>query len=267
MATFAHPAPDARLAAILPIRYSGSGSAMRFTVGNPLDPGNRQLAQDGKTDARPPAFDATGRMWWPMKHAPLHQAARLQLPHWIAAIDVEQLFAAPPTVLRRDVDGEAAVEAERAVTAETAPAAAAPGDVTRVVTPPIFTRECTDDGDTPVVEWPFDLIECRSKDHGTGFELTGPSDGFHAAAEYDVWAPVQGDYAVAYRVSAPAGGRIRLLVDGAATDPVDVGTAGAWRSWPGGTVTLSPGRHRLRLVAPQGQGGWTLDRFTLTRVR
>jgi hypothetical protein len=75
---------------VVPIRYAGTGTGLTVTVGQIADTGAGRL--QGGIDQRPPVFDRTGRMWWTRKNMPPEGGPTVSAPHWVAALDVNQLF-------------------------------------------------------------------------------------------------------------------------------------------------------------------------------
>src|SRR5262249_48381007 len=88
-------------------------------------------------------------------------------------------------------------------------------------------------------------------DAGGGYDVgwTRPGDGL----QYTVNVAADSQYDLTLRIaSTGSGGSLHLEVDGAdVTGPIQVPNTGGWQTWtaaPGGTVPLSAGSHRLRLV-------------------
>jgi arabinan endo-1,5-alpha-L-arabinosidase len=225
---------------VLAVRHSGSGRDKTFTVGTLVDTGRNLLPRQGPPEQRPPVFDKTGRAWFTVHIWPPGEGHTQRIDHWVASVDLASLFAPAPVALPVAAGQQARVQAEGTRTTSTWRAAPGPGGVIPVESDAhmvLCRGACADDG-VP----------------GDGFALRGGS------AEYTVYAPVAGDYEIAYRASGGAGAGVQLTTGGA-TGSTSLDTGGVWRLVAGPTVRLAAGVNTLRLVG----SGWQLNWMTLTR--
>jgi hypothetical protein len=240
----------------LPIRYSGTGRNMTFTIGNLANSG--WGAVPGGHATRPGSFDRTGRIWnsvggfppEPPPPAPFPNLANTS--HWQIATDVEQLFAPPPVVLSSNPSTVNNANLSFVQAENTIPSA---------LTPPTSAG-------TIKVDPPTLVVTSGDPINNPADELVGDTLGGHqvGVVEYGVWVPSAGCYTVHYRVLAPAGGTVELGADGAARVSTTLAvTTDRNTLRPGPTsFSLSKGRHRLQLRFAAASGG-RLDWIRFTR--
>jgi hypothetical protein len=243
----------------MPIRVSGSGLAMTFTIGQLVDVGDGLLPKVGPIFYPLGAFDTAGRLLQAAVHDPTATEPRQLVDQWFLSLDVAQLFAPAPVRLPAVAGQSATVQAEYTTTGSTVQRS---GQVATVdvdstaylhncVT--FWTETCADDG-VP----------------GDGFMLADDSGSgvLGGTVTYQVWAPAAGQYRVAYRARTPSavtGGQIRLTIGGS-SQVTPVNTGNAWQTVTGPTVALAAGLNTLSLSPTAGGGGWYLNFITLTRV-
>ncbi|HCT81242.1 MAG TPA: hypothetical protein DGG94_02650 [Micromonosporaceae bacterium] len=212
---------------VMAIRHAGVGRNKTFTIGNLVDTGRNLLPRQGPPEQRPPVFDKSGRMWFTVHVWPPNNGYTQPLDHWMASVDIAQLFA-PPAV--RLSAGQTKVQAEQTISTGTRQSPPRPDGVIRV--------------------------------DSTAHMLRHPTDGFVLAAgtaDYHVWAPADGDYPIAYQVRGTDPQAAIQLTVGGATHTTAVNTNGDWRLVTGPTIRLSKGVNTLRL----GGTGWQLNWFVM----
>ena len=247
---------------LLPIRPSGSGSELRFQIGNLVDLGRRLLpGQDTDfPDHRLAGVDGRGRLWVTrMQGRP--DGANVSLDQWLYSVNVADLFEPLPVRLPSTSGRTVTIQAEHTATTSTRQLKGAWAAVD--VDSPAYAIPCSD---------VFAGVGCASDGvPGEGFVLAdfhgfGHLDG---DIEYRVSVAEPGRYRLAYRVATfeiTTGARIRLTA-GDQTFDTPVSTGGGFRTvWRDEPIELAAGVQRLRLSVPDGGGGWYLNSFTLKRI-
>jgi hypothetical protein len=210
---------------VVAVRHGGTGRTKTFTIGNVLDTGRNLLPREGPPEQRPPAFDRTGRAWVALHSWPPRAGYAEPVDHWVASVDVPQLFAAAPVPLPASAGGTVRVQAEATGTTGT-------------------VRRAPDADGVMAVDAVAAVLPCRGACANDGV----PGDGYlldagrsaGGAVEYPVYAPSAGAYRVTYQVAGAAGPAnpnpaIQLAV-GAASHTTAVDTQDAWRAVAGPTV-------------------------------
>ena len=251
-------------AQILAVRYASTGSAMSFEVGQITNTGLGLFAagaapgQSGEWKAlRPGSFDTSGRLWFAVQHILNGAPTGVSYPHWVGAVDIDQLFdSSPPIALSAASGTTTTIQAERYATFTTSQRKLDPGCQSTSTAP------CTMVVDSTA------LVQVSSQPPGAGVgtELVTTDAGVGhvpGKVEYKIWVPAAGPYRIAYRVKGGSGATIALDVDGAASNPATAVNATTWGTVDGPALSLSQGLHRLHLSP--GSKGWQLDSFTLTR--
>lgn len=245
----------------MPIRVSGSGPNMTFSIGQTIDFNEGQLPKQGPIVYPLGAFDSAGRLLQAASHLP---SAPIQpktlVDQWFFTLDVAQLFAPSPVRLPATAGQSAIVQAEYTTTTTTI--RRVPGQIAAVdIDSTAFLHRC-------VTFW----TETCSNDGvpGDGFLLgddsgSGVTDG---TVTYQVWAPTAGQYRIDYRSRTPStvtAGRIQLAL-GTSTHSTPINTNNAWQTVTGPTVSLNAGLNTLTISPAAGGGGWYLNFLTLTSV-
>lgn len=256
---------------LVPVRYSGSGAAMKFEIGNVTDTGLGFFAPlEGKA-LRPGSFDKLGRMWFIVSHSNGSGFAT----NWVASNDIAQLFDPPAVVLSAVQNTAVRIQAENI-------AASSMKTCTQ-------TNSCAIDANGSVIVDPVVLVQTSSRQDpdakagtGDGTVLVtdkgvlpdGSNLGHKAGrADYKVFIPQTGNYKVSYfaKASGTTGGDIVLVVDPDTNPSTPITTTVTTTSWT--TLSnptafqLSAGLHTIALTPPASTSTaqWHLDYFTLTR--
>jgi len=241
----------------IPIRVTGSGRAMTFSIGQLIDVDDGLLPRVGPAMYPLGEFDSAGRLLQAIVHDPTAGDAKQLVDQWFLGVDVAQLFEPSPVRLPSVTGQSVIVQAEYTTTTSTVqrPGQVATVDVDstayRQTCVTFLAERCSDDG-VP----------------GNGFLLADDSGSGVAAGTttaYQVWAPAAGRYRVDYRVRTPAAatGRIQLAT-GTTTQVTPVATDNQWQTVTGPTVSLGAGLNTVSITAPAGGGGWYLNFFTVT---
>jgi len=241
----------------IPIRVTGSGRAMTFSIGQLIDVDDGLLPRVGPAMYPLGEFDSAGRLLQAIVHDPTAGDAKQLVDQWFLGVDVAQLFEPSPVRLPSVTGQSVIVQAEYTTTTSTVqrPGQVATVDVDstayRQTCVTFLAERCSDDG-VP----------------GNGFLLADDSGSGVAAGTttaYQVWAPAAGRYRVDYRVRTPAAatGRIQLAT-GTTTQVTPVATDNQWQTVTGPTVSLAAGLNTVSITAPAGGGGWYLNFLTVT---
>jgi hypothetical protein len=248
---------------LMPVRATGTGSAMSFRIGNLLDIGRKLLpSYDGDwADHRLGGVDSAHRVWLTAMHGrPGHVGASLD--QWLYSVDTTDLFAPAPVPVP-DTPGQAVtIQAERSATVS---AIRKRGTWATVdVDSDVFVHACLD--------LPATTTSCGYDGvAGNGFVL-GDDYGFghlRGTVEYRIDVPRAGAYRLSFRVGTfPVTKDARIaLAAGGHVYTNKVSTGGSWRTVRAAeTVALPAGAQTIALSVPPGGGGWFLNSFTLQRA-
>jgi hypothetical protein len=260
------------LGGLMVVRPNGSGDAMTFQVGNPVDLafGLLPATSGGLVLARFGGFGPDGQLWLAAASSPPHPRrppgepppAATTLDQWLYEVDTSSLFQPAPVLLPVVPGQTARIPSSHTLTTATDPKYDSPPTVD-IVSRAHFGY-CGPDWARPGLGCSHDGVP------GGGWELKDHFGFGHPGGEvsYRVQVPRAGRYRVAYRVGTFAvteDARITLTV-GDQEYTTLVSTGGVWRTVPQAEpIDLAAGVHTVTLAAPEGGHGWYLTWFTLRR--
>lgn len=248
---------------LMPVRAKASrDGGFTFEVGNLVDIGLKVLTdgEDSTMDIKPGAIDRTGRLWLPASRGNHNSEGITTVSHWLLSVNLDELFAPPPTRLS-DVAGQSTViQAENTTNTTTrrTRGATAKWDITSET----LSRECDA---SPPAGCGFDNTI------GNGFYVAGSTgSGFRSGTlTYRVQVPIGGNYWLRYHASTSKDAkdaRIALEVG----DHKLVTTVATNTGWASIKVAeplwLEAGLHTLTVTAPPGGEGWFLNYLSMQRA-
>jgi hypothetical protein len=239
---------------VLPVRAYGSGAGMSFAVGNPFAPGLaaiRPPAAGLQPGVRQAGVDSSHRLWFTVQSlaSPGNDEARRTLPQWLYRVDLTRLMSADRATLPGVIGGSELIQAERTATTSTYPGQGRGERVSTAYAFPSFDRA--------------DPTHSAFTVQGPGFGV-GVPDG--TILEFPVSVPSAGTYRITYRATGHPGSTIGLSADGRGTVATTAIPCCRFAETASAPFSLGPGAHTIRLTAPPGGGGWSLNWVKITRL-